>query len=182
MNRGRLSNLPEHTVCSSPETSFRTEVILYAAGFYATIGCHPTRSKQFDKYKGGPSAYLDALDTLIGEHLRGKGRVVAVGECGLGTTFELFPSPDPDCCNKTTIGRTLPIQKHRGSIFVSLSDGLSIFIFEVNTQQVLNWAWQRSITFLFSYIHEQHTQILLKSCVTKASGTMAAGPLVGKAA
>lgn len=62
-----------------------------ATGFYATIGCHPTRSIQFDKFKGGPSAYLDALDALIEKHLRGQGRVVAVGECGLGTFFELFP-------------------------------------------------------------------------------------------
>ena len=54
-------------------------------GFYATIGCHPTRSKQFDDYKGGPDAYLAALDALIGENLTGKGRAVAIGECGLGT-------------------------------------------------------------------------------------------------
>ena len=53
--------------------------------FYATIGCHPTRSKQFDDYKGGPDAYLAALDALIGENLTGKGRAVAIGECGLGT-------------------------------------------------------------------------------------------------
>lgn len=53
-------------------------------GYYATIGCHPTRSAQFDKFRGGPEAYLAALDTLIAENLEGKGRVVAVGECGLG--------------------------------------------------------------------------------------------------
>ncbi|TFY55818.1 hypothetical protein EVJ58_g8009 [Rhodofomes roseus] len=53
-------------------------------GFYATVGCHPTRSKQFDDFKGGPDAYLAALDQLIGQNLKGKGRVVAIGECGLG--------------------------------------------------------------------------------------------------
>lgn len=53
-------------------------------GFYATIGCHPTRSKQFDEFPGGPEAYLEKLDELIAAHLEGKGRVVAVGECGLG--------------------------------------------------------------------------------------------------
>ncbi|KAJ3482396.1 hypothetical protein NLI96_g7017 [Meripilus lineatus] len=52
-------------------------------GFYATIGCHPTRSKQFDEFPGGPEAYLEKLDELIAAHLEGKGRVVAVGECGL---------------------------------------------------------------------------------------------------
>ncbi|KAF9785842.1 Mg-dependent DNase [Thelephora terrestris] len=63
-------------------------------GFYATIGCHPTRSSQFDKFKGGPSAYLDALDALIEKHLRGKGRVVAVGECGLDYDRTHFADPE----------------------------------------------------------------------------------------
>ncbi len=53
-------------------------------GFYATAGCHPTRSAQFDKFRGGPAKYLEELDKLIAENLAGKGRVVAVGECGLG--------------------------------------------------------------------------------------------------
>lgn len=53
-------------------------------GFHATVGCHPTRSAQFDKFRGGPEAYLAELDKLIGANLQGKARVVAVGECGLG--------------------------------------------------------------------------------------------------
>ncbi|KAI0778394.1 Mg-dependent DNase [Trametes elegans] len=52
-------------------------------GFYATVGCHPTRSAQFDQSRGGPEKYLEELDKLIAAHLTGKGRVVAVGECGL---------------------------------------------------------------------------------------------------
>ena len=55
--------------------------------FYATVGCHPTRSSQFDSFKGGPEAYLAALDKVIEENLSGQGRVVAVGECGLGGRY-----------------------------------------------------------------------------------------------
>jgi Tat protein secretion system quality control protein TatD with DNase activity len=90
MNRRKHSSLPKNTVRTLPEGSIgSTEETAHAAGFYATIGCHPTRSGQFDKFKGGPSAYLGALDALIEKHLRGKGRVVAVGECGLGMTLEM---------------------------------------------------------------------------------------------
>jgi len=52
-------------------------------GMYATVGCHPTRSRQFEDFPSGPDAYLAALDALIAGHLTGKGRCVAVGECGL---------------------------------------------------------------------------------------------------
>jgi TatD DNase family protein len=51
---------------------------------YATVGCHPTRSKEFDSFKKGPEAYLAGLESLISKNLTGKGRVVALGECGLG--------------------------------------------------------------------------------------------------
>lgn len=51
---------------------------------YATVGCHPTRSSEFDKFEGGPKNYLIALEEVIQNHLEGQGRVVAVGECGLG--------------------------------------------------------------------------------------------------
>ncbi|KZS95749.1 Mg-dependent DNase [Sistotremastrum niveocremeum HHB9708] len=50
-------------------------------GLYATVGCHPTRSEEFAKYKDGPDGYLNALDELIGN--TGKGVAVAIGECGL---------------------------------------------------------------------------------------------------
>ena len=58
-------------------------------GFYATVGCHPTRSAQFDQFRGGPEKYLEELDKVIAAHLTGKGRVVAVGECGLGQMSHL---------------------------------------------------------------------------------------------
>ena len=53
-------------------------------GFYATVGCHPTRSTQFDEFRGGPERYLEELDKLVAANIAGKGRVVAIGECGLG--------------------------------------------------------------------------------------------------
>jgi len=63
-------------------------------GLFATVGCHPTRSKQFEQFHGGPNAYLDALDRLIGQNLQGTGRVVAIGECGLDYDRTHFASPE----------------------------------------------------------------------------------------
>ena len=54
-----------------------------ATDLFATVGCHPTRSSEFDKFETGPEGYLSALDQLISQSIR-SGRVVAVGECGLG--------------------------------------------------------------------------------------------------
>ncbi|CEQ39126.1 SPOSA6832_00615, partial [Sporobolomyces salmonicolor] len=56
-------------------------------GLYATVGCHPCRASEIDAYPGGVEAYIEALDKLIEEHKvgkgGGKGKAVAVGECGL---------------------------------------------------------------------------------------------------
>ncbi|KAJ7487425.1 hypothetical protein B0H11DRAFT_1089812 [Mycena galericulata] len=52
-------------------------------GFYCTVGCHPTRSSEFETFSGGPEAYLLALDGLVASSLQGRGRAVAIGECGL---------------------------------------------------------------------------------------------------
>jgi Tat protein secretion system quality control protein TatD with DNase activity len=57
---------------------------------YATIGCHPTRSTEFEK---DPSGYFRALDELVGANLGGPGRVVAIGECGLDYDRTRFASP-----------------------------------------------------------------------------------------
>ncbi|KAF8213223.1 Mg-dependent DNase [Mycena galopus ATCC 62051] len=63
-------------------------------GFFATVGCHPTRSAEFDKFKGGPDAYLLALDRLVASNLQGKGRAVAIGECGLDYDRLHFATPE----------------------------------------------------------------------------------------
>lgn len=73
--------LPPHLL-SFPAHTFK--------GMYATVGCHPTRSKEFDQYNGGPVAYLRALEELVKSHIEGKGRAVAIGECGLGLCFSLL--------------------------------------------------------------------------------------------
>lgn len=55
------------------------------------MGCHPTSSTEFEKFDGGPSAYLQALDTLLKTSMEeGTRRAVAVGECGLGKLMFLM--------------------------------------------------------------------------------------------
>ena len=54
-----------------------------AERLFCTVGCHPTRCGEFDSFPGGAEAYLAQLLALL-QQGQVEGKVVAVGECGLG--------------------------------------------------------------------------------------------------
>ncbi|KAF7728699.1 TatD DNase [Apophysomyces ossiformis] len=46
---------------------------------YSTVGCHPTRSDEFEAYESGPAGYFNALFEVATTSKN----VIAIGECGL---------------------------------------------------------------------------------------------------
>lgn len=48
-----------------------------------TVGCHPTRCSEFESHADGPEGYFNALKAYL-DNPETKGKVVAIGECGLG--------------------------------------------------------------------------------------------------
>ncbi|KAI1310215.1 TatD DNase [Mortierella claussenii] len=61
---------------------------------FFTVGCHPTRCSEFEKYKEGPNAYFSALKSILQDPVA-RSKVVAIGECGLEVASYLYP-PDYD--------------------------------------------------------------------------------------
>ncbi|KAG0062163.1 TatD DNase [Linnemannia elongata] len=51
-------------------------------GLFMTIGCHPTRCSEFESHPDGPEGYFNALKAYL-DNPETKGKVVAIGECGL---------------------------------------------------------------------------------------------------
>ncbi|KAG0357418.1 TatD DNase [Gamsiella multidivaricata] len=49
---------------------------------FFTVGCHPTRCSEFERYKDGPDAYFNVLRAMFQDPAT-KSKIVAVGECGL---------------------------------------------------------------------------------------------------
>ncbi|KAL1749172.1 hypothetical protein HDZ31DRAFT_79035 [Schizophyllum fasciatum] len=85
-------------------------------GLHATVGCHPTRAAEFDKYERGPEEYLRALDDVLAQNVKGKGPAVAVGECGLDYDRLHFASPEVQ-------------QKHfRSQLALAKKHGLPLFL------------------------------------------------------
>ncbi|KAG0236710.1 TatD DNase [Actinomortierella wolfii] len=51
-------------------------------GYYTTVGCHPTRCREFDDYPEGPDGYFNGLKAVL-DAPETRGKIVAIGECGL---------------------------------------------------------------------------------------------------
>ena len=75
-------------VCKSESKVFLSNRILFhyclcVDDLYMTVGCHPTRCGEFEKDPEGPDEYYKKL-LDIATNPESQGKVVAIGECGLG--------------------------------------------------------------------------------------------------
>ncbi|KAG8819828.1 hypothetical protein FRC17_010323 [Serendipita sp. 399] len=82
LSRAKAAGVENQIITGGSLSESRTAIrVAKENGFYATIGCHPTRSSELTKQP--PGQYINDLDKLISQNLTGPGRCVAVGECGL---------------------------------------------------------------------------------------------------
>jgi TatD related DNase len=140
-----LNLAKEHSTCQSPH-GFQGEIIRNIVGLYATVGCHPTRSAEFEK---DPARYFAALDELVKANLIGPGRAVAIGECGLDYDRIHFASTTMQqkafrACN---LGFRVP----------------SIVLLMLHSQ-ALSLPWRRNTTSLYFCIPALHTMISYEFC------------------
>ena len=56
---------------------------MYVERLFCTVGVHPTRCGEIKEYPGGEEAYMALLQEVLAEG-KALGKVVALGECGLG--------------------------------------------------------------------------------------------------
>lgn len=70
------------TAGSLPEAESALALAHTDERLFCTIGVHPTRCKEIEESPQGPEAYWDALRVLL-KNNAGKGKIVAIGECGL---------------------------------------------------------------------------------------------------
>lgn len=86
LSRARKANVAAQIVTSGSlsESSKVLELCAQHDDLWATVGCHPTRTSEFDAHEGGSEAYLTALDDILARHSkRNGGKAIAIGECGL---------------------------------------------------------------------------------------------------
>ncbi|KAF8640429.1 hypothetical protein AX17_000094 [Amanita inopinata Kibby_2008] len=95
MERASIAHVRSMVVIGgSLEESREALVLANKYNLYATVGCHPTRTEEFEEFAGGPDAYLGELDVLLERNVEGVRKVVAVGECGLDYDRTHFAAPD----------------------------------------------------------------------------------------
>jgi TatD DNase family protein len=80
MHRSRENGVEKIIVTggSLEDSKAALELVKLYDNLYSTVGCHPTRCKEFEQHPNGPAGYLRGLEDLIDSD-----KVVAVGEIGL---------------------------------------------------------------------------------------------------